>query len=152
MFMEAPKIYLDICSYNRPFDSQTQMKIRLETEAKLYIQAGIREKKYSLVWSYMLDYENGDNPYKERKNAILPWKEIADEYCPSSDEIVSAGQEIMRLGVKPKDALHIACAIKNGCEYFITTDKPLINKRIEGIRVINPIDFIRGMEDFYEGR
>jgi len=30
------KIYLDNCSYNRPFDDQSQMKIRLETEAKLY--------------------------------------------------------------------------------------------------------------------
>ena len=33
------------------------MKTRLETEAKLYIQSGIREKKYSLVWSYMLDVD-----------------------------------------------------------------------------------------------
>ena len=44
--MGIPKIYLDICSYNRPFDSQSQMKIRLETEAKLYIQACIHEGKY----------------------------------------------------------------------------------------------------------
>lgn len=37
------KLYLDNCSYNRPFDDQTQMKIHLETEAKLYIQECIRE-------------------------------------------------------------------------------------------------------------
>jgi hypothetical protein len=61
--MDTPKIYLDNCSYNRPFDSQTQLKIRTETEAKLFIQDGIREGKYSLCWSYILDYENGKNPY-----------------------------------------------------------------------------------------
>ncbi len=31
------KIYLDNCVFNRPFDDQSQIKIKLETEAKLYI-------------------------------------------------------------------------------------------------------------------
>jgi len=44
--MKKTKIYLDICSYNRPFDDQSQMKIRLETEAKLYIQSAVKENKY----------------------------------------------------------------------------------------------------------
>lgn len=145
--MKTLKIYLDICSYNRPFDNQTQIKIRLETEAKLYVQAGIREKKYSLTWSYMLDFENGENPYEEKKNAITPWRDIADRFCASSDEVLSLGQDIMKHGIKAKDALHIACAITSGCAYFITTDYKLTNKTIEGIRIINPIDFIRETEE-----
>lgn len=32
------RIYLDNCSYNRPYDNQSQMKIYLETQAKLHIQ------------------------------------------------------------------------------------------------------------------
>ena len=145
--MRAPKVYLDNCSYNRPFDNQSQMKIRLETEAKLYIQSGVREKRYSLVWSYMLDYENDDNPYEEKRNAIAPWKEIADDYCSSSDDILSAGHRFMEQGIKAKDALHIACAIKSGCEYFITTDDRLTKKSIDKIIIINPIDFVRRTED-----
>ena len=39
------RIYLDNCCFNRPFDNQTDIKIRLETEAKLYIQQLIIEKK-----------------------------------------------------------------------------------------------------------
>jgi len=31
-------VYLDVCCYNRPFDSQIQMRVRLETEAKLFLQ------------------------------------------------------------------------------------------------------------------
>ncbi|MDR2569340.1 MAG: hypothetical protein LBD23_03450 [Oscillospiraceae bacterium] len=145
--MGKPKIYLDICSYNRPFDNQSQMKIRLETEAKLYVQTGIREKIYSMVWSYMHDYENNDNPYDERRNTIAPWKNIADYYCPSSNTIPIVGNKIMQLGIKPKDALHLACAIESGCDYFITTDKGLTNKNVSNIKIINPIDFVREMED-----
>jgi len=101
--VKAPKIYLDNCSYNRPFDNQTQMRIRMETEAKLYIQAGIRKGKYSLCWSFVLDYENGRNPYEEKRSVIAPWKGIAGDFCPSSEDILSRGKEIMSLGVKHID-------------------------------------------------
>ncbi len=79
--MKIPTIYLDNCAYNRPFDDQTQMKIRLETEAKLYIQNCIRKGLYSLCWSFVLDFENGKNPFEDKRNAIAPWKQIAEDYC-----------------------------------------------------------------------
>jgi predicted nucleic acid-binding protein len=148
--MVAPKIYLDNCSFNRPFDNQAQMKIRLETEAKLYIQANIREGKYSLVWSFMLDYENDKNPYEEKRSVIAPWKGIAQDFCPPSAAVLSRGKEIMTFGVKQADALHVACAIEKHCEYFITTDKPLLGKTIMDISIINPIDFVREIGDQYE--
>jgi hypothetical protein len=34
---QAYKIYLDVCCLNRPFDQQSQARIRLETEAILEI-------------------------------------------------------------------------------------------------------------------
>lgn len=64
------RIYLDNCCYNRPYDDQSQMRISLETQAKLYVQRLVREKKIELTVSYVLDYENSDNPYKMRKNSI----------------------------------------------------------------------------------
>ena len=33
------RVYLDNCCYNRPFGDQGQVRIRLETEAKLRVQA-----------------------------------------------------------------------------------------------------------------
>jgi len=144
--MGKPKIYLDNCCYNRPFDNQEQMKIRLETEAKLYIQANIRNGKYSLCWSLMLDYENGKNPYEEKRSMIVPWKKIANDFCPVSETILLRGKEIMKFGVKNEDALHIACAMERHCKYYITTDGKLTNKRIHGITIINPIDFVRETE------
>jgi hypothetical protein len=100
VLMKKLKIYLDNCCFNRPFDNQAQMKIRLETEAKLHIQAGVRESVYSLCWSFMLDYENGKNPYEEKLSAIAPWKELADDFCPPSETILSRGKNIMKRGVK----------------------------------------------------
>ena len=144
--MDKPKVYLDVCSYNRPFDSQTQMRIRLETEAKLYIQANIREGEYSLCWSFMLNYENDKNPYDDKRELIAPWKEIATDYCTQSETVLTRGKEIMKLGINNNDALHIACAIERQCDYFITTDDRLTNKNITDISVINPIDFVREME------
>jgi predicted nucleic acid-binding protein len=145
--MRKLKIYLDNCCYNRPFDDQSQMKIRLESEAKLYIQAGIRSRKYSLAWSYVLNIENDNNPYEEKRNAIAPWEKIADEYCLPTDDIELAAREFMEFGLRAKDALHVACAIKTGCDYLITADKGMMNKGITKIKIINPIDFIRETED-----
>jgi hypothetical protein len=36
------RLYLDNCCFNRPFDDQTQRKIALESEAKLYVQDEIK--------------------------------------------------------------------------------------------------------------
>jgi predicted nucleic acid-binding protein len=97
----------------------------------------------------MLDYENGTNPYEEKRKAIAPWKEIANDYCTSSNDILSSGREIIKCGIRAKDALHIACAIKSGCEYFITTDEKLTNKTLANIKIVNPIDFVRETEGLY---
>ena len=37
------RIYLDICSFNRSFDDQSRMKIKLEADARLFIQNEILE-------------------------------------------------------------------------------------------------------------
>ncbi len=57
------RVYLDNCCYNRPYDDQSYMRIHLDTQAKLYIQEMIKEKKIELVNSYMLEYENSKNRF-----------------------------------------------------------------------------------------
>ena len=137
------KIYLDHCTFNRPFDDQKNIKVQLETSAKLYIQEQIKQDKYDLVWSYMSDLENSYNPNIESKKSIQLWELIAKIKCKSSNDILLLGNKIKEKGIRTKDSLHIACAIISKCEYFITTDTGLLNKNIELIKLINPIDFIR---------
>lgn len=140
------KIYLDNCCYNRPFDDQQNMRIFLETQAKLHIQQRIRDDQYLLVWSYVLEYENGRNPYESRRNAILPWKQVAVENICENEEIISFAEKLADKGIKKFDALHIACAVYAKCDFFLTTDKKLLNTPLSEIRVVNPVTFVSEME------
>ena len=42
------KVYLDNCTYNRPFDDQSQIRISLETE--IFISHILREPSDYTVW------------------------------------------------------------------------------------------------------
>ena len=136
------KVYFDNCCYNRPYDDQTQLRIELETKAKLYIQQQITEKKIFLTSSVILEYENNDNPYQVRKMVINDFLKNAVDYVGKSDEVLIIANEINRNGIKPKDASHLACAIYAKCDYFLTTDDKLLKYKDDRINIINPVDFI----------
>lgn len=68
------RVYLDNCCFNRPFDDQKQLRIRLEAEAKLGVQETIMEGRIELAWSYILDFENAMNPFEQRKMVIFQWR------------------------------------------------------------------------------
>lgn len=76
-----------------------------------YIQSDVLNGRFELVWSYILEYENSENPYHDRKDAIQRWRSAAKIDCDANDEIVDLAGRIEKIGVKPKDALHIACAL-----------------------------------------
>jgi predicted nucleic acid-binding protein len=143
------KIYLDNCCFNRPFDDQNQVKIKIETEAKLYIQKLIVLKKIELVWSYILEYENDNNPINIRRDQISAWKEISSVSINETINITDCANRLIKKGIKSKDALHVSCAIEAKCDYFITTDKLLLSRLIDfnDIQVINPTNFISLLED-----
>jgi len=140
--MENDKIYLDVCCFNRPYDDQTQLRIELETKAKLHIQQQIVEDKLSLVSSVILEFENENNPYPLRKLAISDFLRHAKEVIEENDSVVILAKEINATGVKPKDASHVACAIQAGCDYFLSTDDRLLKFRDSRIQIMNPVDFI----------
>ncbi|WP_211289586.1 hypothetical protein SPSIL_041360 [Sporomusa silvacetica DSM 10669] len=140
------KIYLDNCCFNRPFDDQTQLKIHLETQAKLYVQEQILKGEFDFVWSYILEYENMQNPFEIRKNSIALWKDIAVETVVESENILLFAEALKTKGIKTKDALHISCAVAAKCDYYLTTDKKLLNKDIVEIDVISPIELLTRLE------
>jgi len=137
------RIYLDNCCFNRPYDIQTNLTVYFETEAKIFIQNEVLNKRFDLVWSFMMDYEISFNPFLDRQIAIMNWKNIAILDVEPKEDILQKAIEINQKNIKKKDALHIACAIEGKCEYFLTTDKKILNKNIKEIILINPIDFIR---------
>ena len=142
--MDKLKIYLDNCCYNRPFDDQTQIKIRLEATAKRYIQSLIKFKSLVLYSSFMSFREIDDIPFPSIKEHISDFvKENTSVFI--SDENISKvkplSEEIMEAGIKKKDATHIACSVIAKCDYFITTDRRVINYKTDKIKIVNPIEF-----------
>ncbi len=139
------RIYLDNCCFNRPYDDQSQLRIYLETEAKLRIQENIRSNLYTLIWSYILDYENNKNVFRERKEQIEQWRRYSKIDIEEDAEVLNLATQIRRHEIKKMDSLHIACAIKAKAEYFITTDDGILKKSmmVKNIRIIDPIGFIK---------
>jgi len=142
------RIYLDNCCFNRPYDDQANLNVHLEAEAKIFIQNEILKKTYELAWSFMMDYEISSNPFLDRKIVFFNWKNISVIDVDPTEEILKKGKELAEKNIKKKDPLHIACAIKAECGYFLTTDAKLLNKEISEIHLINPLDFLR---QYYEG-
>ena len=145
------RIYLDNCCYNRPYDSQSSFKISMETRAKLHIQKGIKQGKYELVTSYMLEYENSQNMDTMKRDAI---REYQDQYNTAyvpverREGLQDKVQEIMKHNIAYKDATHAACAIYARCDYLITTDVRF-QRRYKGseISILNPLEFVNMVDE-----
>ena len=140
------RIYLDNCCFNRPYDDQTQLKVYLETQAKLYVQSLVYQKKIDLVWSFILSFENSQNIFHAKKMAISQWENLSSSFVEKSEEIKLIAKEIMTSGIKAADAAHVACAIAGNCDYFITVDKRLLKYQDNRITICNPIEFINHVE------
>jgi predicted nucleic acid-binding protein len=143
MEMEKIKVYLDNCSYNRPFDDQTDMRISLETQAKLWIQGFIKNGQVDLIWSYVNEYENYINPYDNRKLSIYQFSGNAKSCVLETREILLTANQIIKQKIKPLDALHLACAICAKVDCFITVDDRLLRYNANTIQIMDPIMFVK---------
>lgn len=142
-------IYLDSCCYNRPYDTADQLTVVLEAQCKLYIQQLVKDGFITLVSSYMVRYESSQNPYAERRENIEAYIRRYSSVYVSDErkvEIEQAADDIMRTGVKFKDACHVASAIYAKCDYFITTDKRLLKYKSPQIKLVTPIEFVLLLE------
>ncbi len=143
------RVYLGNCCFNRPFDDQGQARIRLETEAKLHSQENIRNGALELVWPYILGFENGANPFEERRAAIAGWKQAAMIDVEESPAIFLKANTLVDIGLKPKEALHLSCEIAGGCRYFLTTEDEVYRygkQQVREITVSDPTSFVREID------
>ena len=138
------RVYLDNCCYNRPFDDYGQLRVKLEALAKLAVQLVMYKQVVDFAWSKILDYEISFNPDPKRRSAILYWRDKAAEYIDATDTLKCRGKELESLGLKPKDALHLASAEAARCDVFLTTDDGVLKKltQLGEMKVENPVIFI----------
>ncbi len=121
----------------------------MEAQAKLSIQNSIKDGSDILVSSYILDYENSRNPFEMRRQAISRFIQQNTGFYvgPERDELISdLASEIMKTGVKEKDAYHVASDIFAKCDYFISTDSRLLKYKSDKIKIVSPIEYITDKE------
>ena len=139
------KIYLDVCCLNRPFDDQSQERIRLETEAVITILG--RTKTLTLLTSEIVDLEISKIPDEDRKQKVRLLSSILKMNIPIDDEIISRAKELNKMGFKSFDAFHIACAEKGQADAMLTTDDHLLKKATSQghfikVRLENPLKWL----------
>jgi predicted nucleic acid-binding protein len=137
------KIYLDVCCLNRPFDDQTQPRIRLETEAILEIVSRCRTGEWELVSSTALESEVARTPDSTRREQVQEALAIAQHKILITKEISKRAIDLTNFNIKNFDALHVACAEGNA-DVFLTTDNRLLSKALSykhnlNVLVANPM-------------
>jgi predicted nucleic acid-binding protein len=113
-----------------------------EFHAILKILQMIQAHRVDLVWSYALTIESKRIRDAEQRKDVLAWEKYATVSVEKSQEIRNIAKEVQQTGVHKFDALHIACAIKANCQYFVTTDHRLQKYHSKNIYVCDPIECV----------
>jgi hypothetical protein len=134
-----------MCVYNRPFDDQSDLRVKLETVASQIIFEKIQRAMIELAWSFMLEFENELNPFTVRKSEIRLLSRLARHIIEPEPDIQVRAHDFEKNGIKGKDAVHLACALIGGCSHFVTCDDRIIKRSaVLGLRMVvcNPVRFV----------
>lgn len=140
-------IYLDACCLNRPFDDQTQDRVRLESEAVLLILGRIHTGDWRWIGGEVLEAETARNPDRERAHRVAVLLQGAAETVALDSQVEERGRELEGLGFGAFDALHVAAAERANVDVFFATDDRLVRhgQRYEDpirVRIANPLAWL----------
>jgi predicted nucleic acid-binding protein len=144
------KIYFDTCCLNRPFDDQSQERIRLESEAVLAILARIEKGEWDWVGSDVLMDEIEQMPDTQKLSRARLLTNFIRQNIEIGEKEEQRAKELQSEGFQLFDALHLACAESAKADVFLSTDDRLLKlaKRISKqlhIRVENPLLWVEEM-------
>lgn len=122
------KIYLDMCCLKRPFDDQTDPRIRLEAMATETVLQSCRDGEHDLITSDALRFENGRNPNPTRQQYAADMLGLAKLDVPHSVGIETRAAAWQSVGMPLLDSLHLASAEAIGADIFATCDDVLLNR------------------------
>jgi len=144
----STRIYLDTCVWGRPFDKHDQERIQKESQALHKILSMCDGEKVEIVGSGVLLFEVSMIDHKEKRESVRRLIDISlTDFVELSIEVEDLGRRLMeKCGLGAMDAIHIAAAVENGVNIFLTTDDEIIRKRDciseFGIMVKNPVEYI----------
>ncbi|WP_202815024.1 PIN domain-containing protein [Leptolyngbya sp. NIES-2104] len=140
------KIYLDMCSIQRPLDSKAQVRVAVEAEAILNVIQLWEAGQIELISSFALVFEAEQIPGNERRTYTLEVLSRADSFVSRDEQIDAQAQGFVSFGIKPLDALHLASAIALQADYFCTCDDRFLRraKQIDTAqtKVVSPLELI----------
>lgn len=141
------KIYLDVCCLNRPYDNQEQERVRLESEAILFIMARFENAQWQWASSEVVLDEILRTRDVERKRRLLELNEKASAFLVVTDDDFRRAQQLSGLDFSGMDALHLACAEHAKLDVFLTTDDKLLRRANRSaaqlnILVANPLNWL----------
>lgn len=144
------KIYLDNCVLSRPFDDQSQERVRLETEAIVLLIARFERKEWIWLGSQALDIEIDKLPDFEQQSGLRHVVEFVSQHIAIGEKEFERAIELEKLGFIGFDAVHLACAESGKADVFLTTDDRLLKlaKRLAkrlNVKVENPLDWMKEM-------
>ncbi len=142
-----PRIYLDVCCLNRPFDDQRQDRIRLEAEAVLLILGRCEAGTWQWLSSAVVEEEVNNTPSRERRSRVRNMLSGAHGTIALTDAAIARAQELKAMGFRTYDALHLACAEQATVDIFLTTDDRVLRIATHHtaqlkVRVANPLDWL----------
>jgi predicted nucleic acid-binding protein len=140
------KVYLDMCSIQRPLDTKSQPRIAVEAEAILGVLTLCEAGQVELMTSDTLVFEVERNPHPVRKEYALKVLAKATVFIPTDSQIEERARALQAEGIKPLDALHLASAVIAKAEYFCTCDDRFL-KRAKAVdtgqtKVVSPLELI----------
>jgi predicted nucleic acid-binding protein len=140
------RIYLDMCSIQRPLDSKTQLRIAVEAEAILGIIALCESGQADLMASDALVFETAQKPHPIRKRHALVILAKAALFVQTDRRVEERAHAFHVLGLKPLDALHLAAAVEAQADYFCTCDDRLLRRAQTAdtlqTKVVSPLELI----------
>ena len=144
------KLYLDVSCLNRPFDDQSQGRIRLEADAVILILQAIDAGRHTQQSSRMAEIEIAAIPDEIRRRRIRQL--LPEGIIPLSPEIFARAASLVERGMAAADAVHVAAAEAADADVFLTCDDRLLRlcRRLANelkLRAANPVEWIKEQFD-----
>jgi predicted nucleic acid-binding protein len=142
-----PRIYLDVCCLNRPFDDQRQDRVRLEAEAVLLILGRCEAGEWQWISSAVVEEEVDNTPSRERRSRVRAMLSGVQSVVALTAAAVTRAQALQAMGFRTYDALHLACAEQAAVDVFLTTDDRVLRIATRHtaqlpVRVANPLAWL----------
>ncbi len=135
------KVYLDNCCMNRPFDDQSNHRIRRESEAVKVILSFCEQRQ----WHNIAQFEIAHTPDESRRKKMELLSRTIGSVIKIDRAISSLAKLLEQKGLQAFDALHLACA-EGRADVFLTVDDNLLERALTieelKIPVSNPLTWL----------